>query len=293
MVYDDDHEFVDRAASYLGSAGVDGEAGLAILTDRRWAMVERSLDAESGVVFVQRKQIYKRPEAAIAYYDDYIRRLEREGATVVRVIADMPAWKRPEQRDAWLRYEAVLNLAFAHHPVSFICAYDTRVQSPSIVDCAWRTHPRVLADAWEDNPRYEDPADIVDASTPSPDAIDGLRSLPIDIDQNATTERLRRELRALRVPRARAERLLRAAAEVLDNANVHGGGPRSQRLGRVGGQIVWELTDGGAGFDDPLAGYLPPDPGRAKDTGLWLVRQLTKRLEFRRSPEGFTARVWV
>jgi hypothetical protein len=292
LLYDDDYEFVDRVASYLGSVGEDGEAGLAILTERRWAMVERSLGAGSRVVFVQRSEVYKRPEMTVAYYDDHVRRLEREGATMVRVIADLPAWKRPEQRLAWLRYEAVLNRAFTHHPVSLLCAYDARVQPPGVVDAAWRTHPRVLADAWEDNPLYEDPAEIIDAITPSPDPLDGLRTLAVDVDREAATERLRRELKALQVPRTRAKNLLRAAAEVLDNANAHGGGPRSQRLGSVGGQIVWELTDGGGGFDDPLAGYVP-DPGRAKDTGLWAVRQLTKRLEFLKSSDGFTVRVWV
>jgi hypothetical protein len=54
---------------------------------------------------------------------------------------------------------------------------------------------------------------------------------------------------------------------------------------------VCEIADGGPGFDDPLAGYLAPRQGVG--AGLWVARQLTWRLEFLRSPDGFTARIWL
>jgi hypothetical protein len=43
------------------------------------------------------------------------------------------------------------------------------------------------------------------------------------------------------------------------------------------------------GFDDPTAGFLAPRPGIG--TGLWAARQLTWRIEFLRSPGGFTTRM--
>jgi anti-sigma regulatory factor (Ser/Thr protein kinase) len=62
-------------------------------------------------------------------------------------------------------------------------------------------------------------------------------------------------------------------------------------VGLVGGRFVCEIVDRGTGFDDPTAGFLPPRPGIG--SGLWVARQLAWRIDFFRSPEGFTARIWL
>ena len=64
-----------------------------------------------------------------------------------------------------------------------------------------------------------------------------------------------------------ATNLLLAAAEVLANAERHGGGTPSVRVGRVGDRFVCEVSDDGPGIDDPLAGFLPPRPGHADGAG--------------------------
>jgi hypothetical protein len=71
----------------------------------------------------------------------------------------------------------------------------------------------------------------------------------------------------------------------------HGTGVEEVRVGRVDGRFVCEVIDRGRGFDDPLAGYLVPRPGRGK--GLWVASQLTWRLESFHSPLGFTVRLWL
>ena len=63
------------------------------------------------------------------------------------------------------------------------------------------------------------------------------------------------------------------------------------RIGQAQGRFVCEITDRGPGFDDPAAGYLAPRDGVG--SGLWVARQLTWRIEFLRSPRGFTARIWL
>ena len=85
--------------------------------------------------------------------------------------------------------------------------------------------------------------------------------------------------------------MLLAATEVASNAIEHGGGVKDVRAGRVDGRFVCEIVDTGSGFDDPTAGYLAPHAGRG--TGLWVARQLTWEIEFLRSPDGFTARIWL
>jgi anti-sigma regulatory factor (Ser/Thr protein kinase) len=85
-----------------------------------------------------------------------------------------------------------------------------------------------------------------------------------------------------------------AAGELYANAVTHGDGAPRLRAGRVEGRFVCELADRGDGFDDPLAGYLPPCPGAAKGAGLWVARQLASRMELFPTPGGgVTARLWA
>jgi anti-sigma regulatory factor (Ser/Thr protein kinase) len=79
--------------------------------------------------------------------------------------------------------------------------------------------------------------------------------------------------------------------EIATNAADHGGGVKDVRVGRARGRFVCEIVDQGSGFDDPTAGYLPPRQGIGR--GLWVARQLTWRIEFFHSPQGFTARLWL
>jgi anti-sigma regulatory factor (Ser/Thr protein kinase) len=177
--------------------------------------------------------------------------------------------------------------------MSILCGYDVRDQPAAAVEGAWQTHPWLLVEGWEENPRYQDPARVVGALTRPPEVMTDLRELPVDHDAKALDTRLRGEMATLQVPRPEAERLLLAAGEVLDNARTHGDGPRSQRIGRVGDLVVWELSDNGPGFHDPLAGYLPPRHEDGDRTGLWIVRQLVYDVEFLESPRGFTTRLWI
>jgi anti-sigma regulatory factor (Ser/Thr protein kinase) len=208
-------------------------------------------------------------------------------------MGELPQCKSQEQCHPWELYEAVLNRAFADRPVSILCGFDVREQPAAAAEGAHRTHPEVLTDCWRDNPRYQDPAAVVGALTPEPEVLPELRELPVVGDSEELSARLRREMTSLAATSAQAERLLLAAAEIFNNAAAHGDGARSQRVGRISGRIVWELSDNGPGFDDPLAGYIPPPQENANGTGLWVVRQLTHRLEFLTSPQGFTTRLWV
>jgi anti-sigma regulatory factor (Ser/Thr protein kinase) len=127
--------------------------------------------------------------------------------------------------------------------------------------------------------------------TSEPKRLPHLRPLPAGDDLELFRERLARELVAESVPEARVLDMLLAGTEVAANAVQHGGGIREVRVGRAHARFVCEVTDGGAGFDDPAAGYIAPREGTGK--GLWVARQLTWALESFRSPRGFTVRLWM
>lgn len=294
FLYDNDDDFVDRITSFLGQGTEDGEEGMAVVSRAKWALLREALgDASQRIRYLGSDSLYSRPLSAVADYDSMLRRALDEGAPAVRLFGELPPSKSREGCEAWTLYEAVINRAFADRPMSILCGYDVRDQPAAAVEGAWHTHPWLLVEGWEDNPRYQDPAQVVGALTRPPRAVTDLRELPIDADPKALSARLRREMATLHVPKADAERLLLAAGEVLDNARTHGYGPRSQRIGRVGGCLVWELSDNGPGFEDPLAGYLPPRHEDGNRTGLWIVRQLVHELEFLSSPHGFTTRLWI
>jgi anti-sigma regulatory factor (Ser/Thr protein kinase) len=82
---------------------------------------------------------------------------------------------------------------------------------------------------------------------------------------------------------------------VATNGLRHGEPPVTVRAWVSPGRFVCTVTDRGAGFDDPFAGYVR---GGGEDLpegrlGLWLARQLCDEVTTSRTPEGFTARLVV
>lgn len=74
--------------------------------------------------------------------------------------------------------------------------------------------------------------------------------------------------------------------------------PTPQRMSVVGSRDRASASAGSTAcatlvFDDPLAGYIPPEPGQQSGQGLWITRQLVSRLEFLFTPDGHTTRLWL
>ena len=294
FVYDDDDQLVEQMAPFLRSGLNDGERAVAVLDPRKWERLAGALGSDAdNMLYVERDTFYTRPEAALLGYDSTLRRFVRDGATGIRVFAELPRCETEADCDLWLRYEAIVNRALEHHPVWVICGYDTRDVAGPLLDGALDTHPETLAGDWERSPHYHEPEDVVRSRTPAPTPLAGLRPLELDGGPRGFRDILSTELEAAAVSEPDAGNLLVAAAEVLANAERHGGGTPSVRVGRVGDRFVCEVSDDGPGIDDPLAGFLPPRPGHAGGAGLWVARQLTRQLELVPSPHGASVRLWV
>jgi len=293
FVYDDDDQLVEQMAPFLRSGLNDGERAVAVLDPRKWERLAGALGSDAdNMLYVERDTFYTRPEAALLGYDSTLRRFVRDGATGIRVFAELPRCETEADCDLWLRYEAIVNRALEHHPVWVICGYDTRDVAGPLLDGALDTHPETLAGDWERSPHYHEPEDVVRSRTPAPTPLAGLRPLELDGGPRGFRDILSTELEAAAVSEPDAGNLLVAAAEVLANAERHGG-ETSVRVGRVGDRFVCEVSDDGPGIDDPLAGFLPPRPGHAGGAGLWVARQLTRQLELVPSPHGASVRLWV
>jgi anti-sigma regulatory factor (Ser/Thr protein kinase) len=146
---------------------------------------------------------------------------------------------------------------------------------------------------WSDNQHYHPPGDIVRARTPAADDVAGLRAVPADTNARALRMLLQAEMGSAEIAPPDTEKMIVAAGEILANAHRYGGGVRALRIGRSGDRFVCEISDHGPGLDDPVAGYVPPGSEYARGAGLWVARQMTRRLDMLSSERGLTTRLWV
>jgi anti-sigma regulatory factor (Ser/Thr protein kinase) len=293
FVYDADELIAVQVERYL-AAGLELDERVLVVVDAgKQLLLRDALGSDADLVsFVEQTDVYTRPEAAIAAYDASVREASETSHRGTRVYGELPACGSTAEWEAWIAYEAIVNRVFEGRHANLMCGYDARVVPEPIIRQAWRAHCVVLTDVWQLSPDYEEPEEVVRSLTPAAEPLPGLRSLEIG-GRLQPQDRLAGELARSSLWGSRTRDLMVAAREVLSNAERFGNGVRALRVGCVGGQLVCEVTDGGPGIDDPLAGYVPPRPLTGDGAGLWIARQLTTRLELLSLPGGFTVRLWV
>jgi anti-sigma regulatory factor (Ser/Thr protein kinase) len=257
LLYEDDDRLVDDATAFLAEGLEAGEAVVTVLEARKLGIMREALAPRADdVTWIDLAGHYTRPVAAIAEYDASVRALVRRGVRRVRLFGELPALESEAHCDAWIAYDAILNRAFDHQPVSILCGYDGRVVPDRVLAAARRSHPAIHGDGL--NADFVDPAEVVRAHTPEPQPLPGLRALETGDGASALRRALIAEMRAAGVPAEAIDGMVLAANEVLVNARRYAGGRPVVRAGHVGDGFVCEIVDDGPGFDDPLAGYLPP-----------------------------------
>jgi anti-sigma regulatory factor (Ser/Thr protein kinase) len=293
FVYDCDEDYATRSAGFLREGLNAGECCVVAHNRAGLAMMRDALGRDADrTVFLDVSWTYTRPARALAaFYGTFVRLLRQ--APSVRAVCTGEFQLGPSFDDwhEWQSYEAIANLAYDNLPVWAVCAYPANRLPDAVLDGVLSTHKEVLTDQWARSERFGDPRDVVRKLGPEPEPLPSLRSWYVGQDLERFREHLAGDLVAEEVPRAKALEMLVAATEVATNAVRHGGGIEEVRVGRVDGRFVCEVIDRGGGFDDPVAGYLPPRPGRHR--GLWVARQLTWLVESFHSPRGFTVRMWL
>lgn len=292
FVYESLDEYVPRAATFLQEGLKAGEGAVVGHTRPGIAAMREALgDDAKRVTFVNVEEAYTRPARTLAVFHElYVEQFRR--APFVRVASDVQVGPSPAEWDEWMGYEAMMNRCFAHLPTWALCTYNANRLPDPVLDAVWRTHPEVFTDDGSTaSDHFEDPTELLRRITPEPQRLAELRTIPVGRDVEAFRERLAQELTAEEVSGAKALDMLVAGTEIFANAVQHGRGVAQVRVGRAEGRFVCEVVDRGDGFDDPTVGYLAPREGVG--TGLWVARQLTWRIEFFHSPEGFTVRAWL
>jgi anti-sigma regulatory factor (Ser/Thr protein kinase) len=292
LVYESQDEYVACAVPFLREGLEAGEGAIVAHTKPGLALMREALGPDAQhLTFVDVSSAYTRPARTLAsYHQVYVKQLGKTPS--LRAVADVQFGLDPGEWDLWTAYEAVFNRSFDHLPAWVVCTYNANGTPDPIIDGVWRTHPEVhTGDVWHTSDRFDDPDELLGALTPEPRPLSDLRSIGFGRDLVELRERLARELAAEKVSDASTLDMLLAATEIAENALEHGGGVNEVRVGHADGRFVCEVVDRGEGFDDPAAGYLAPRPGVGR--GLWVARQLTWRLEFFSSADGFTVRLWL
>jgi anti-sigma regulatory factor (Ser/Thr protein kinase) len=293
LVYESDEAYVERSTAFLRSALEAGEGALAAGTRDRLALVREGLDGDAREVsFVDNGSTYTRPARTLAAYYRLLNDVTRD-RRAARLVAEVDYGPTPAEWEQWAAYEAIFNVANAHLPAWVVCTYNGSTLPDRMRESVWQSHPEVAAQDLQHSEQFEDPATMVRALTPDPRPLPGLRSIPPGDDLEGFRERLSCALDEEGVAGSKALDMLVAANEVASNALRHGGELVELRVGRDEGRFVCEVSDSGSGFDDPLAGYIPPRDERQSGPGLWVARQLARRVEFLPSPDRFTVRLWL
>jgi anti-sigma regulatory factor (Ser/Thr protein kinase) len=292
FIYESRDDYVSRNVAFLRE-GLEMEEGAVVVNTRPLlGAMREALGADAGeVAFVDLESVQTRPSRTLAAYNEvYVDLLQR--APSVRAVAGVAQGPDRAEWDEWIGFEAVLNRAFEHLPAWVVCTYDGSATPDPVLEGVLQTHPEMLTgDGWRKSDEYQDAVQVLRRTARDPEPLQGLRAIPGTDDLESFQERLATELANEGVPAAKRLDMILAGREVATNALRHGGGLSAIRVGSVDGRFVCEIVDRGDGFDDPTVGYVAPRSGVGK--GLWVARQLTWRIEFLRSAQGFVARVWL
>jgi anti-sigma regulatory factor (Ser/Thr protein kinase) len=295
-LYGSDDELMDVVAPFLLDGVEAGEPTLVTFGERNADLVRKALGPACGVTFLPGADQYARPASAIRSYQRTFARLESLGAEQIRVVGDVPHPGTGGLWDEWVRYEAIVNEAYAPYPVWGLCPYDTRTAPDEVIADVLATHPHIAgADGHVANPRFVDPLAVVQGTLQAPP--DPLQAeLPAVVLRGASPPDARRAAQAAaiqaRLGQGPTEDLLLVVSELVSNAHLHGRPPLVVRMWVAAGRVVLAVSDAGTGVADPFAGLLDPgtDPG---GRGLWLTQQVCTDIALTTDADGFTIRACV
>ena len=303
LFFDTDENLLGEGLDFVSEGLRRGEDVALVCSADRNQLLHETLngggDLTGGrLTLIDQREAYRHATGALDFFQRLALRSASDGIPRARVFAEVPFGNDQGRWAEWRRFEALCNVALAELRMWSVCAYDTRSTTPELDEIVRKTHPILHNNGQRgDNAEFVDPVAFLEAE-PEADALPVERQPPIvlipDIrsaeELRDARQRLHQALASvpgLATPRARD--FLLGANELLENALVHGTPPVSVRLWIDQTALVCSVTDQGAGFRNPFAGYWRRLDVDLERHGLWLARQLCDEVSFHRRP-AFTAR---
>lgn len=299
VFYDTTQHLVDITAPLLRQALGRGDEVALVCTDANNKALVEALGDDDRVLLLPRTAIYQKAVSAAGYFRDLVQQRDVAPGRRLCILGELGFNTDEYGLEEWRRYEALLNYALDPFPVWSFCGYNIEVLPDRVLATAELTHPYVRRDGMRTvNPAHVDPAELL-RLTDTGDALVPQIEPDLTVEEVLDFSQLRHQLEALLaaegVNRERVEDIVIAVHEAATNGVRHGAPPVTVRAWLARRRVVCTVTDRGAGFDDPFAGYLR---GAGEDLpdgrfGLWLARQLCHEVVLSRTPEGFTARLVI
>jgi anti-sigma regulatory factor (Ser/Thr protein kinase) len=288
-----DDEVLAVAVPFLRAGLLAGEPTVVSLEPRRAELIYEAVPDSAGLTFVPAGDLYARPASVIKAYRKRMVDYVAAGAAGIRIIGELPPVAFGYSWDWWARYESAVNHAYAEFPVRTLCAYDTRIVPPHVLDDVRRTHPLVTGTGGVSTAAYIEPRAFLTAPWPVPPHPVQLRPPQVDLvdpEPSAARRAVTEANRTALAPDA-LDDLVLSVSEVVTNAHRHGRGPVRMRLWSDASHAVVTVQDTGSGPADPFAGLLPAPDRATGGLGLWLAHQLCEHVAMVRDEDGFTVRL--
>ncbi|MFI7635776.1 anti-sigma factor RsbA family regulatory protein [Nonomuraea sp. NPDC049400] len=287
--YDSDEAFLRLAVPRVRSALAEGRSVLVITCATKLSLLRDALGPDAGRIDGRvSTSWYGHPYRTLAAYHEYT-----HGRRTL-VICE-PSWEGRSERDIreLIRSESVLNAALGAAATIMLCLYDVRRAPETALHFSPVSHPLLLgADGESASTRFVASHELVlnGDRAPLPEPGHDARTMPF-------TARELRRLRQTVGDYARAAgmdpdlviSLVISVSEIAANSIEHGAGHGTITMWVNDGELVCEIADPGGSLDDPLPGYIPPEPESPRGYGLWISRQLCDLVELRN--EGGVLRV--
>ncbi|QJY49980.1 sensor histidine kinase [Pseudonocardia broussonetiae] len=224
---------------------------------------------------------------------DYLARQARAGRRV-RLVAEGPPIADPARAGAYLRFEAASNDVLGAYGFPWVCLYDRRRHSGSVLEQVEQVHPHLLDPVGEpaSSARFRDPDDFLRAHpgllSPIPAAVDLDLRLTAADQLSAARREAAAGASARGLPGEDVDDFELAAGELLSNAVRHGQRPCRLRLWATDSHVVVRVDDTGPGDDLPTKGFRPPRPalGHLGGMGMWVIRQVADAVHVCTSADG-------
>jgi anti-sigma regulatory factor (Ser/Thr protein kinase) len=293
--YAGDDEFLERTTAFVREALETGEPTLVVLKPEKLTALRSELDGHADqVLFADMAELGSNPARIIPAWREFIDEHSTPGCGVRGIGEPIFPERSPAALVECQRHESLLNLAFSDTAGFFLlCPYDTSALDSAVIDEAHRSHPFVSNDGVaRHSTRYrglDEVAGPFAEPLPPPQAEPRWR-----VFQTGTLSAVREFVSASAVEAGlsttAAEKLVLAVSEVATNSAVHGGGGGVLRIWQEDGVVICEVHDTGQ-IDDPLAGYVRPDPHQPGGFGLWLTNQICDLVQVRTFPGGNVVRI--
>ncbi|MCK2212691.1 sensor histidine kinase [Actinomadura sp. ATCC 31491] len=289
MPYDSDDAFLRLTVPRVRAALTEGRRVLVITRKERLGLLADALGRDAGHIDGRAADSwYGHPYRTLAASHEYTRGRRT-------LVIGEPVWAGRSERETreLIRYESMVNAALVNASAVLLCLYDLRTVPPAALEYHEVNHPLLLGgDGETPSTRFVPPqelvlsGDLAPLPEPGPGAVTlrftgrELKRLRHGVGEWARTAGLAADL---------VTSLVISVSEIAANSVEHGAGHGTITMWNADGELICEIADPGGALEDPLPGYIPPEPESPRGYGLWISRQLCDLVELR--AEGGVLRV--